>query len=49
MSTLVAKSDLSSLRAEIDKIDVGKLKTVTIDLSKRRNVVDNEVVKKNCV
>ena len=32
ISKLVAKSDLASLKAEIDKIDVDKLKTV--DLSK---------------
>ena len=44
-SKLVAKSDLASLRAEVDKIDVDKLKTVLIDLSKLSNVVKNEVVK----
>ena len=31
---LAAKSDLASLKAEIDKIDVGKLKTVPVDLVK---------------
>ena len=43
---LAAKSDLASLKAEVDKIDVGKLKTVPVDLSKLRNVVNNDVVKK---
>ena len=43
---LAAKSDLVSLKAEIDKIDVYKLKTVLVDLSKLSNVVENEVVKK---
>ena len=34
MSKLGGKSDLASAKAEIDKIYVGKLKTVPIDLSK---------------
>ena len=33
-SKLAAKSDLASLKTEVDKIDVDKLKTVPIDLSK---------------
>ena len=32
-SQLAVKSDLASLKADIDKIDVDKLKTVPIDLS----------------
>ena len=47
-SKLAAKSDLVSLKAEIDKIYVHKLKTVPVDLSKLSNVVNNNVVKKNC-
>ena len=46
MSKLAAKSDLASLKAEIDKIDEKKLKAVPADLSKLSNVVNNEVVKK---
>ena len=46
-SNLVAKSDLASLKAETDQIDVSKLKTVCVDLSKFSNVVNNEVVKKS--
>ena len=46
-SKLATKSDLASLKAEIDKIDVDKLKTAPADLSKISNVVNNEVVKKN--
>ena len=42
----LTKSDLVSLKAEIDKIGVGKLKTVPVDLSKLSNVLKNEVVKK---
>ena len=45
-SKLAAKSDSASLKAEIDKIDVGKLKTVPVDLSKLSNVINNDVVKK---
>ena len=45
MSNLASKSDLVSLKAEIDKIDVDKLNTVSVDLSKLRNIVNNEVVK----
>ena len=37
-SNLAAKSDLASIKAEIDKINVDKLKTVPVDLSKLRNV-----------
>ena len=35
------------LKTEIDKIDVYKLKAVSLDLSKRNNVVKNEVAKKS--
>ena len=34
---------------DLDELDVDKLKTVPVDLSKLSNVVDNDVVKKNCV
>ena len=33
-SKLAAKSDLASLKTEVDKIDVDKLKIAPIDLSK---------------
>ena len=45
-SNLLAKSYLASLEAEVDKINVDKLKTVPVDLSKLRDIVNNEVVKK---
>ena len=48
-SKLAAKFDLVSLKAEVDKIDVDKLKTVSVDSSKLSNVVNNEVVKKLCI
>ena len=44
-SKLTSKSDLPSL-PEIDKVDVGKLKTVSADLSKLSNIVNNDVEKK---
>ena len=46
-SNLALKSNLAKLKSEIDNIDVGKLKTVLVDLSKLSNVVNNEVVKKS--
>ena len=45
-SKLALKSNLANLKAEIDEIDVDKLKTVSVDLSKLSNVVNNDVVKK---
>ena len=45
-SKLAAKSNLASLKAEVDQIDVDKLKTVRIDLNKLSKAVKNEVVKK---
>ena len=38
-SKLAAKSDLASLKAQVDKIDVGNLETVPTDLHKLSNVV----------
>ena len=45
-SKLALKSNLANLKSEIDKIDVEKLETVPVDLSKLSIVVNNEVVKK---
>ena len=49
ISKLAAKSDLGSLKPEVDKLGIHKLKTVPIDLSTLSNTVDNEVIKKYCV
>ena len=46
MSNLALKLNLAKLKAEVDKIDVEKLKTVPVDLSKLSDVVKNEVIKK---
>ena len=43
---LALNSNLANLKVEINKIDVDKLKTVLIELSKLSNVVNNDVVKK---
>ena len=45
-SNLALKSNLAKLKAEVDKIDLVKLKTVPFDLSKLSNVVNNEITKK---
>ena len=41
------KSNLASLKTEVDKIDADKLKTVPVDLAKLSSVVKNDVIKKN--
>ena len=40
------KSNLASLKTEVDKADADKLKTVPVDLAKFSNVVKNDVIKK---
>ena len=44
--SFVSKTNLASLKTEVDKIDADKLKTVPVDLAKSSNVVKNDVVKK---
>ena len=46
---LALKTNLSSLKTEVDKLDVDKLATVPVDLSKLSTVVKNDVVKKLCM
>ena len=43
---LATKSGSSYLKTEVYKIDIDKLKTVPNNLSKLRNLVDDDVVKK---
>ena len=45
-SILAAKSDFAFLKAEVDKTDIDKLKTVPNYLIKLSDVVDNDLVKK---
>ena len=47
-SQLALKSNLANLKAEVDKTNVDKLKTVPLDLSKPIIVVNDDIVKKNC-
>ena len=46
VSSFALKSNLASLKTEVDKIDVDKLTPVPDDLAKLSNVVKNDVVKK---
>ena len=46
VSSFALKSNLASLKTEVDKIDAGKLKTGPVDLAKLSNVVKNGVIKK---
>ena len=46
VSSFALKSNLASLKTEVDKLDIDKLTPVPDDLAKLRNVVKNEVVKK---
>ena len=45
-SELAAKSDLASLKCEVDKLDIDKLVPVPVHLSKLSDVVKNDAVKK---
>ena len=45
-SNLALKTNLANLKTEVDKLGIGKLATVPVDLSKLSNVVKNDVVKK---
>ena len=44
-SKLAVKSNLASLKAKVDKINVDKIQTVPVDLSKLSNVVNNDIVR----
>ena len=46
VSHVSLKSNLASLKTEVDKIDADKLKTVPVGLAKLSNVVKNDVIKK---
>ena len=45
-SSFALKTNLSSLKTEVDKLDIDKLIPVPADLSKLSNAVKNDVVKK---
>ena len=46
-SSLALRSNLASLKTELDKLDIDKLVPVPADLSKLSDVVKNDVVKKD--
>ena len=46
VSSYALKSNLASLKTEVDKLDINKLTSVPIDLAKLSNVVKNDAVKK---
>ena len=39
-------ANLASLKSDVNELDIDKLKTIPIDLSKLRNLVNDDVVKK---
>ena len=45
-SSFALKTNLGSLKIEVDKLDIDKLLSVSVDLSKLRDVVKDDVVKK---
>ena len=45
-SSFALKTNLASLKTEVDKLDIDKLVPIPNDLSKLSNVVKNDVVKK---
>ena len=45
-SSFALKTTSASLKAEVDKLDIGKLVPVPVDLSKLSDVVKNDGVKK---
>ena len=45
-SSFALKTNLASLKTEVDKLDIDKLVPVPVDLSKLSDVVKNVVVKK---
>ena len=49
-SRFALKTNLASLKTEVDKLDIDKLAPVPVDLSKLSDAVKNDVVKKTlCV
>ena len=48
-SSFALKTNLVSSQTEVDKLDIEKLVPIPVDLSKLSDVVNNDVVKKNCI
>ena len=49
VSNFALKSNLNSLKTEVDKLKIAKLPPVPVDLAKLSDVVKNDVVKKQCM
>ena len=45
-SSFALKTNLASLKTEVDKLDIDKLVPIPVDLSKLSDIVKNDVVKK---
>ena len=45
-SSFAVKTNLASVKTEVDKLDIDKLTPVPVSLNKLRDVVKNDVVKK---
>ena len=43
------KNDLGSLKFDVDKLDIAKLKSASLDLSNLSNVVKDDVVKRSYI
>ena len=48
-SSFALKSNLASLNTQGGKLDIEKLASVCVDLSKLSDVTKNDVFKKNCI
>ena len=48
-SSFALKINLANLKTEVDKLDIDKLATVPVDLSKLSNVVKMMLLKKLCM
>ena len=48
-SSFALKTNLASLKTEVDKLDIDKLAPIPADLSTLSDVVKNNVVKKMCM
>ena len=46
ISSFALKSNLASLKTEVDKLDIDKLVPVPVDLCKQSDVVKNDAIKK---
>ena len=46
-STKQKQTNLASLKTEVDKLDIDKLVSIPVDLSKLSDLVKNDIVKKD--